>query len=188
MKGGWLLFPMIASTALLPATAHGWPGSSAFQQYRVVESADSQIHNQSQNLGEARTADSQQRGKDKNLAAQKKERVHPSVKNRPPSHATKTKERPKQPSVSRKHVPSEVAPNSQHSLPGKSGSAARTGVIQEPGARTAARRTPTLVRPNVPLNSTVHHRGANPPVIGGAALASGKGASSINGTTAHRKP
>jgi hypothetical protein len=183
MKGGWLLFLMIASTALLPATAHNCPGSSAFQEYRVVESADSQIHNQSQNIREARTADSQQHNKD-----EKKERVQPAVKNRPPTHATKTKEHPKQPSVSRKHVPSEVAPNSQHSLPGKSGSAARSGVIQEPAARTAARRTPTLVRPSLPLISTVHHRGANPPVIGGAALASGKGASSISGTTAHRKP
>jgi hypothetical protein len=188
MKGGWLLFLMIASTASLPATAHDCQGSPAFQQYRVVESADSQIHNQSQNIREARTADSQQRNKDENLAAQKKERVHPAVKNRPPSHATKTKERPKQPPVSRKHVPSEVASDSQHSLPGKSGNAARTGVIQEPAARTAARRTPTLVQPNVPLISTVRHRGANPAVIGGAALASGKGASSISGTTAHRKP
>lgn len=189
MTSGRLLFLMFGCTSFLPAAAYARLGISAFLQQTGVESAGKQVRNQPRDTGDGRTPGGEKRGKDENIAGQKKVRSHAAVKNRPPSLATKTKERPKQLPNTRKQFPSEAALHSQQPFSDKSGGSAKTEIIQRQTAKTAAsRRTATVIRAGVPLLSNVRHRGANPAAIGGSAHASGKGTSAISGTTVHRRP
>jgi hypothetical protein len=182
VKSGQLFLMMLGCISLLPGAVHARLHGTASQQQKVVQSAASQVRNQ----GEARTPDGEKRRKDESLAGQKTEHSHAAIKNRLPILSTKTRERSKQLPNTQKQFPSKGAFNSQQPFSDKSGGSAKTGIIQQQTAKSAAsRRTPTA---RVPSLGNVRHRGANPAVIGGSAHANSRNTSAISGTTVHRRP
>ena len=108
--------------------------------------------------------------------------------NHPPSHASLTKaNRPRQ------------LPNSrQRSMPGnalhqpgsdKFGGAAKGALIPNEAVNNAlAVRTPSVVRPTVPLLNNVRHRNPNPAVVGASPTSRSSNTGAINGTRMNRKP
>jgi hypothetical protein len=65
----------------------------------------------------------------------------------------------------------------------KSGGAAKNGFVRNETVNNALGvRTPSDVRPAVPLLNNVRHRGPNPAVIGGSLNSHGTNTRTINGT------
>jgi hypothetical protein len=123
---------------------------------------------------------------------------HASDKNHPRSRASLTAAKhPKQlPNSRNRSVPGNVA-NLHRPDSGKSGVAAKGGLIQNETARNAMPvRPPSTVRSTAatlhPSLNNVRHRGPNPAVVGGSAGGSANLSSSntgaINGTRMKRKP
>jgi hypothetical protein len=108
--------------------------------------------------------------------------------NHPPSRASLAKaNRPKQlPNVRQRSRPG----NALHQPgPDKSGGAAKGGLIPNETVNNAlAVRTPSVVRPTVPLLNNVRHRGPNPAAVGGSPNSHGSNTGAINGTRMNRKP
>ena len=123
---------------------------------------------------------------------------HASDKNHPRSRASLTAaNHPKQlPNDRKRSIPGNAA-NLHQSGSGKSGAAAKGGLIQNETARNAMPvRPPGTVRPTAtmlnPSLNNVRHRGPNPAVVGGSAGGSvnlnSSNAGAINGTRMPRKP
>ena len=118
---------------------------------------------------------------------------HASDKNHPRSRASLTAaNHPKQlPNGRKRSIPGNAANLRQHGS-GKSGAAAKGGLIQNETAKDALPVRSTSVRPIVaslnPLPTNVRHRGSNPAVVGGLANSGNSNTGAINGTGMHRRP
>jgi hypothetical protein len=123
---------------------------------------------------------------------------HASDKNHPRSRASLTAaNHPKQlPNSRKRSIPGNAANLHQHDS-GKSGAAAKGGLIRNETASNAIHvRPPGTVRPTAAtLNlspNNVRHRGPNSAVVGGSAGGStnlnSSNTGAINGTRMHRKP
>jgi hypothetical protein len=119
---------------------------------------------------------------------------HASDKNHPRSRAGLTAaNHPKQlPNGRKRSIPGNAA--NLHQLgSGKSGAAAKGGLIQNETASNAMPvRPPGIVRSTAttlnPSLNNVRHRGPNPAVVGGSAKLNSSNTGAINGTRMHRKP
>jgi hypothetical protein len=80
--------------------------------------------------------------------------------------------------------------NALHQLgSNKSGGVAKGGLIPNETVHNALPvRTPSVVRPTVPLLNNVHHRSPNPAVVGGSPNSHSSSTEAINGTRMNRKP
>jgi hypothetical protein len=105
---------------------------------------------------------------------------------------------PNRPSLTKANRPKQLPNSRQRSLPGnalhrpgsdKSGGAAKSGFIRNETIHNALPvRTPSVVRPAVPLPNNVRHRGPNPAVVGGSPNSQSRNTGAINGTRINRKP
>jgi hypothetical protein len=119
---------------------------------------------------------------------------HASDKNHPRSRASLTaaNRRKQLPKSRTRSIPGNAA-NLHQPGSGKSGAAAKGGVIQnETASKAKPVRPPGTVRSTATtLNSSpnnVRHRGPNPAVVRGSANLTSSNTGAINGTRMHRKP
>jgi hypothetical protein len=134
----------------------------------------------------------------RNPSKEQRSARHASDKNHPRRRASLTvANRPKQlPNSRNRSIPGNAANLHQYGS-GKSGAAAKGGLIQnETASNSMPVRPPGTIRPTAaslnPSRNNVRHRGPNPAVVGGSAGGSANLHSSntgaINGTRMHRKP
>ena len=188
MKGTFLLLLMISYAALTPGTTYAGSSSPRPQQASPESAADT-VSDHSQDAGQAAPAAGGKRQKDKSSSGEQRDRRHVSGKNQPRSLATTIKVRPKQLPNNRERFSSGNAMNFHQPGSDKSGGAAKSGLIQRDTVNGALPVRPAnVIRPTVPLRNNVHHRGANPAVIGGSASPAGRNTGAINGTVVHRRP
>jgi len=182
------LFLAIGCAALMPETGYAAPSNAASQQ-TSPERVASPVSEHPQDAGQAAPAQGGTRQKGGNPSDGRGDNPQVSVKNHPRSPVTTMKARPKQLSNNREHSPSGNTMSVHQPGSDKSGSTAKTGLIQHKTANTAVpRRPPSAIRASMPLLNNVRHRAANPAVIGGSANSTRRNAGTINGTSVHRRP
>jgi hypothetical protein len=129
-----------------------------------------------------------------NPSKEQRYRRHASDKNHPRSRASgTTANHPKQLPNGRTRSIAGNAASLHQPGSGKSGAAAKVGLIQNETASNAMPvGPPGTVRPTaVTLNpsfNNVRHRGPNPAVVSGSANSASRNTGAINGTRMHRKP
>jgi hypothetical protein len=174
MKVACLLFPSLMVTMIWAALTPGISYAAPSQQTSAGSSTTTPV---------ARNPSKEQRYP-----------RHASDKNHPRSRASLTAaNHPKQlPNGRKRSIPGNAA-NFHQSDSGKSGAAAKGGLIQNETASNAMLvRLPGTVGPTAaslnPSLNNVRHRGPNPAVVGGSANLTSSNTGAINGTRMHRKP
>jgi hypothetical protein len=187
MRTTCLLFLAMSWAALMQGTSYAVPSSPASQPTSPESSADT-ARGHPLDAEHAASADDGRYERGGKAADEQRGHARASITNHPPSRASLTKaNRPK------------PLPNSrQRSLPGNalhqpgsdgSGGAAKSGFIRNETVNNALPgRTPSVVRPTVPLLNNVHHRSPNPAVVGGSPNSHSSNTGAINGTRVNRKP
>jgi len=187
MKTTCLLFLAMSWAALTQGTGYAVPSSPAPQQTSPKSSANTA----SDHPGDAGHAASPRDGRHETSGkASDEQRSHAraSGPNHPPSRASLTKvNRPKQfPNGRQRSLPG----NALHQ-PGSdiSGSAAKSGFILNKSVNKALPgRTPSVVRPTVPLLNNVRHRDPNPATVSGSGNTNTRNTGAIDGTHMNHRP
>lgn len=175
-----LVFALIAFASLTLGTSYAAPSN----QDRASQQSSSQT---SENTLGDHPRDAKHAAPDDGGNPSDERRDHRHISDRIQQRSPATiKDRPKLPNI-REHSPSRHAMNLHQPGSDKSSGAARGGFIQHETVNSVVPpRSPSVVRPSVPLLNNMRHRGPNPAVVGGSANA-GRNAGAINGTRVHGK-
>jgi len=189
MKTAYLLFLMIGWAGLMHGIAYAAPSSQASQQ-ASPESATYTVSDHPHDAEHAAPADDGKHPVEGKTSDIHGDRGRASDTNHPPSRASLAKaNRPKQLPNGRQRSLSGNAMNLHQPGSDKSGGAAKGGFIRNETANIALNvRTPSVVRPTVPLLNNAQHRSPNPAIVSGSENFHSRNTGAINGTRMNRKP
>jgi uncharacterized iron-regulated membrane protein len=180
---GSLIFLMIGCATLTCVRSY-----AAQSQQTTTESSASTASGHPQNVEHPAAADGEKRKKEGSPSDGRRHNHQVSAKNHPRSLSTTVRDRSQQLPKNRERFTSGNARDLHQTASGKSVGVAKSGPLPNKTVNNfpPVRRTSAL-QPTGPTLNNARHRGANPAVIGGAAIPD-RNTGAINGNRVHRKP
>jgi hypothetical protein len=188
MKSACLVFMVVGFAALLQGTSFAALSGTASQQGSSASSTDTASDRP--RTEHAAPGDVGKHKASEKPSDEERDRRRVSDNNHPRSQASLPKtNRPKQIPNRQEHSASGNAMNLHQPGSDKSRGVAQGGSIENETVKSARPAwPPSVVRPTTPSLNNMHHRGANPAVIGGLANAKTGNTGAINGTAMNRRP